>query len=77
MPIYEFKCQDCGREFETLVFSRSASVDCPVCGKGDCRKHLSSFSCGAPAGGTDMDRGSSSSSSCGSCRASSCAGCAH
>ncbi|MDR0355879.1 MAG: zinc ribbon domain-containing protein [Deltaproteobacteria bacterium] len=76
MPIYEFKCQDCGQEFEELMLSRSAEPVCPVCGRSNCQKHLSSFRLG-PAGGT-MDlasSSSSSSSSCGSCNASSCVGC--
>ncbi|MDR3134541.1 MAG: zinc ribbon domain-containing protein [Deltaproteobacteria bacterium] len=74
MPIYEFKCLDCGRDFEELVLSRSAEVVCPGCGQANCEKHLSSFRCGPSGGSMDLG-GSSSSSSCGSCTASSCAGC--
>ncbi len=40
MPIYEYACQDCGREFETLV--RSATIpDCPSCHSTDLAKKLS------------------------------------
>ncbi|MDR1677885.1 MAG: zinc ribbon domain-containing protein [Deltaproteobacteria bacterium] len=74
MPIYEFKCLDCGTDFEELVLSRSAAVICPECGKPNCEKHLSSFRCGPSGGSMDL-ASSSSSSSCGSCNASSCAGC--
>ena len=30
MPIYEYACQDCGREFETLVRSDTVPA-CPQC----------------------------------------------
>ncbi|MDR1111030.1 MAG: zinc ribbon domain-containing protein [Deltaproteobacteria bacterium] len=76
MPIYEFKCLDCGHDFEELVLSRSETVTCPGCGEANCEKHLSSFRCGPSGGSMDLASGSpSSSSSCGSCSSSSCAGC--
>src|ERR1022692_4084886 len=35
MPIYEYKCQDCGTKFEKLVrkTSEDAGVECPSCGQ--------------------------------------------
>ena len=42
MPIYEYACHQCGREFETLV--RSGTVaDCPSCHSTDLEKKLSVF----------------------------------
>ena len=42
MPIYEYACQDCGREFETLV--RGAQVPaCPACASTHLDKKLSVF----------------------------------
>ena len=42
MPIYEYACHQCGREFETLV--RSGTVaDCPDCHSTDLEKKLSVF----------------------------------
>ncbi len=33
MPIFEFKCGSCGKEFERLVFrSEEDDVKCPECG---------------------------------------------
>lgn len=32
MPVYRVQCQTCGRTFEKLVFSTSATVLCPECG---------------------------------------------
>ena len=48
MPIYEYACHQCGREFETLV--RSSTVpDCPSCHSTDLEKRLSVFATAAPA----------------------------
>lgn len=52
MPIYEYKCQDCGNRFEKLV-RRSADADaleCPSCGQKHLTQELSVFA--AHAGGT-------------------------
>ncbi|HAS87833.1 MAG TPA: zinc ribbon domain-containing protein [Desulfovibrio sp.] len=48
MPIYEYKCDVCGHEFEELVFSSSTeNPSCPECKSKDTEKQLSSFSSGA------------------------------
>ncbi|MBM3774091.1 MAG: zinc ribbon domain-containing protein [Acidobacteria bacterium] len=36
MPIYEYRCQDCGTQFEKLVRKSGDAPECPSCG----RKHL-------------------------------------
>ncbi len=49
MPIYEYACQDCGREFEALV--RAGTVPaCPQCQSQHLDKRLSVFAT-ASAGG--------------------------
>ncbi len=46
MPIFEFKCEACGREFERVVFgSDEQSAPCPECGSDNTKKQLSVFSC--------------------------------
>lgn len=46
MPIYEYACRDCGREFEALV--RSDTVpQCPQCGSQTLDKQLSVFATAA------------------------------
>ena len=46
MPIFEFRCSKCGKEFERLVFnSDDQSVECPTCGCTETSKMLSVFSC--------------------------------
>lgn len=45
MPIYEYKCADCGNSFEELVSSHGAPVQpCPACGSRQTEKLLSVFS---------------------------------
>ena len=40
MPIYEYACQACGREFETLVLGRE-EPSCPSCQSRDLDRLLS------------------------------------
>jgi len=42
MPIYEYACKQCGKEFETLVRSDS-TPDCPSCHSTELDKKLSVF----------------------------------
>jgi putative FmdB family regulatory protein len=44
MPIYEFKCHDCGAPFETLVMGFSTDgIECPACKSENIKKEMSSF----------------------------------
>jgi putative FmdB family regulatory protein len=57
MPIFEYKCQDCGSKFEKLV-RRSADADaleCPSCGHQRLTQELSTFA--AHAHGAPKDAG--------------------
>ncbi len=72
MPIYEYTCVQCGREFEKLIFRTSDTVACPTCEGHDVKKKFSVF--GMKSGSTFV---SSSGSSCGSCASHSCATCGH
>jgi len=40
MPIYDYRCRDCGTTFETLVLTES-SPTCPQCGSASLGKLLS------------------------------------
>ena len=40
MPVYEYRCRDCGRTFEALVRSDAGAV-CPACGSSSLAKLLS------------------------------------
>lgn len=45
MPIYEYRCEGCGTEFEKRVAraADSGSVDCPACGEQRVNMRLSTF----------------------------------
>lgn len=49
MPIYEYKCQKCQAQFESLVLSSSGELEvtCPKCGAGEVNKLMSAFSGGS------------------------------
>jgi len=76
VPIYEYICEECSRQFEELVFGDGA-VACPHCGSRKTGKLLSC--CRHKTGGSADSVGAaaapSSGSSCSGCSASSCAGC--
>ena len=62
MPIYEYACQECGREFEALVRS-SAVPDCPSCHSTDLERRLSVFATATSA----AEAAPPASGPCGSC----------
>jgi putative FmdB family regulatory protein len=76
MPIYEFNCTNCGRDFETLVFSAEESINCPACGSQEARKLMSGFN---RAGGSeqmgDMAAMGGGGCGCGGCGGGHCATC--
>lgn len=41
MPIFEYECTSCGKEFELLVRNSSHLPECPDCSGTDLRKKLS------------------------------------
>ncbi len=42
MPIYEYRCQSCGHEFESMQkMSEPRLTDCPECGKAELKKMVS------------------------------------
>ena len=52
MPIYEFVCNKCGKNFERFVLSigNVSEIKCPSCGSEEVTKQFSTFSC--MSGGT-------------------------
>jgi len=72
MPIYEFHCNDCGADFEKLVFGSDPAVECPECHKANCARLMSA--CNAKVG-TKLTAASSGGGSCTGCSATSCSIC--
>lgn len=69
MPIYEYKCHDCKKEFEELVFGPQA-VKCPGCGSEKTAKKMSAFGMSGvekSPGGSSCSKSSCSSKKCSSC----------
>ena len=57
MPMYEYRCPNCGATYEKLRRAAEADrdVECPECGAREVERMVSTFatsgtSCGAPAG---------------------------
>jgi len=50
MPIYEYRCRECGGEFETIIFRQEdeRDISCPECGRKNTERLMSAFaSCAA------------------------------
>jgi len=43
MPIYEYRCEDCGTRFEKLVRREADGVECPSCGQAHLKTEFSTF----------------------------------
>ncbi len=71
MPIYEYKCENCGDDFECIVFRTDEPVECPKCGNKNPTKKMSSF--GFSTGNKFTSSGSGS--GCAGCTSSNCASC--
>lgn len=57
MPIFEYRCEDCGSQFEKLVRHTSDAVElrCPSCGKDHLAQQLSTFAAHSGSGKTSGD----------------------
>ncbi len=66
MPIYEYKCRECGKSFEVYVRGGEAPK-CPGCGSISLKKLISKFNSSGDVGGNK--------SSCGSCTGGTCSTC--
>jgi len=75
MPIYEFRCEKCGRRFERLcpMGESGLNLECPVCGHPAPRRVMSGFAAGAGANG---ENGSGTSAGgCSGCAGGNCSTC--
>jgi putative FmdB family regulatory protein len=65
VPIYEYKCDQCGEEYEALVMGSADSVECPQCGSKKKERLLSCFSSSGKGLGSLAGDAAASSSGCG------------
>ncbi|MCD6302007.1 MAG: zinc ribbon domain-containing protein [Anaerolineae bacterium] len=72
MPLYEYRCQDCGQRYDRrrAYQEADAPASCPTCNSTRSQRMLSRFACIASERSSPGDGGS-----CAGCSASSCAGC--
>lgn len=66
MPIFEYKCDDCGTSFEKLV-RNGAAVACPSCGQDHLKQQFSTFAAKA-SDGAQMQMPSGGGCPAGMCR---------
>ena len=75
MPLYEYRCDSCDRDFEALVRSASDRPSCPSCGAESLTKRFSvpaSARSGSPSGGLPVCEAPAPSA--GGCGAMGCGG---
>lgn len=73
MPIYEYLCLKCNKQFEELIRNKAdeEELKCPSCGARQLRKQMSAFGVQG-----DVEKPvSSTSGSCAGCTATSCSSC--
>ncbi len=63
MPIYEYRCKQCGKKFDKLVkaSTKTGDIECPKCGARNAEKAVSLFG----TSGNASTGGLSSGASCG------------
>jgi putative FmdB family regulatory protein len=74
MPIYEYKCKDCGKHFESIrpMSEADKKIECVQCKGNNTHRQLSVFN--ARSGGQAV---AGSGSSCGGCSGGHCGSCNH
>lgn len=72
MPIFEYRCKDCGKTFEFLLRGKDIPA-CPQCGGTDLKKLMSACFSNVRGGSNGGSGGGGG--SCGSCSGGACATC--
>jgi putative FmdB family regulatory protein len=76
MPIYEFCCNECGQNFERLVFG-AEKPECPACNSLKVNRLMSACGFISKGSGGETVSSSASGSACSGCAATSCSSCGH
>ena len=76
MPMYEYNCGRCKKNFEELVYG-DETICCPKCGSKKTRKLMSrcSHRSGSRSSGSDYAGESSGGSGCSGCSGGNCGSC--
>ena len=65
MPIFEYRCRDCGTKFERILTSSTAEATCKNCDSSRVEKLVSLFAVSSPSGSAAL----SETGPCGACGA--------
>jgi putative FmdB family regulatory protein len=76
MPIYEFHCEECGQDFESLIMG-SDEPECTVCQSKNVCKLMSTCGFISKSGNGETVRSTASASSCSGCASTNCGSCGH
>ena len=74
MPIYEYHCNKCNKDFEYLVFGKEDPA-CPSCKSKKVGRLLSACGFVSKGGSGETVKTAASDSSCSGCSATSCSSC--
>lgn len=74
MPIYEYHCNDCGKNFECLIIGND-TPKCSNCSSENAARLMSACGFFSKSGTGETVGTSAGASSCSGCSATSCAGC--
>lgn len=72
MPVYNFKCKDCGERFEFMTFTMSEKVYCIKCKSENLNKIPSRFGF---SNGSEFKSSANTFDSCSGCTSFSCSSC--
>ncbi len=74
MPIYEYHCEKCSKNFEFLVLGCD-KPECPTCKRSDVNKMMSSCTFFSKGGNGMTSTSSAGTSSCSGCASTNCSSC--
>jgi putative FmdB family regulatory protein len=70
MPVYEYRCRGCGKDFEKYLPRTSSGATCPSCDSADVMRKLSVF--GMKTDGALLPSGAASAMAGGGCCGGGC-----
>ena len=76
MPIYEYHCEDCGKDFECLILGGD-TPECACCSSRNVNRLMSACGFVSKGGGGETVSRSAGASACSGCSAASCSSCGH
>ncbi|MBW1989193.1 MAG: zinc ribbon domain-containing protein [Deltaproteobacteria bacterium] len=76
MPIYEYHCKKCDKNFETLVMGGDVPA-CPACKSTDVSRLMSACGFVSKGKGGETTAKAAGTSACSGCSAGSCSSCGH